>query len=343
MKTCFDVFDADRDGFLNETEFTELQHHLFRHRDGFHAVSDKQRIDIMKLLDEKQDGKIDREEFQTCWLHWLRQILEPKSALVIVDVQNDFISGTMSISNCPAKQDGNDVIPIINRLLENVNFECVVYSADWHPANHISFIENIKQREIHHTSKVTGGAAKIYDTVIFSGPPIMDQKMWPCHCVQDSWGARYHPDLKVVDRAIHITKGTNPDIDSYSAFWDNKKLSQTNLVCELTQKAITDVYVCGLAYDVCVGSTAVHSIEHGFRTVLIDDASRGVELADINAMKQKLIKTGAVIVDSDRVADMVDATDRRPELGYQAALNVAMARKLVKEEESKKQASSNGK
>ena len=80
--------------------------------------------------------------------------MDPVSALIIVDVQNDFISGTMAICDCPAGQDGAGVVPIINRMLDNCDFDVVIYSSDWHPENHISFIENVSHREIHPSSKV---------------------------------------------------------------------------------------------------------------------------------------------------------------------------------------------
>ncbi len=99
------------------------------------------------------------------------QILDPVSALIIVDVQNDFISGTMAIRDCPAGQDGEAVVPVINELLDTVTFDLVVYSADWHPHNHISFIENVRQRKMHQTSRVgmcvTMGRGKICTR----GPP----------------------------------------------------------------------------------------------------------------------------------------------------------------------------
>ena len=81
-------------------------------------------------------------------------MLDPVSALVIVDVQNDFIDGTMAIRNCPAAHEGGQVVPVINKMLEDTNFDVVVISKDWHPENHISFIENVKKRKMHHTSKV---------------------------------------------------------------------------------------------------------------------------------------------------------------------------------------------
>ena len=82
------------------------------------------------------------------------QVLNPKSALIIVDVQNDFISGSLAIKNCPAKQDGEAVVPLINTLLEQCNFDLVVYSCDWHPKDHISFVDNVKKRSLHASSKV---------------------------------------------------------------------------------------------------------------------------------------------------------------------------------------------
>ncbi len=77
------------------------------------------------------------------------------SALVVVDVQNDFISGTLAIKDCPAGQDGEAVVPIINTLIQQADFDLVVYTLDWHPDNHISFIENVAQRQLHHSSKVS--------------------------------------------------------------------------------------------------------------------------------------------------------------------------------------------
>ena len=81
--------------------------------------------------------------------------LLPRSALLVVDVQNDFITGTLALSNCPSKHEGAEVIPVINNLLRNVHFDLVVYTLDWHPANHCSFIENVKLRSIGPKSPVT--------------------------------------------------------------------------------------------------------------------------------------------------------------------------------------------
>lgn len=112
-------------------------------------------------------------------------------------MQNDFISGTLNISNCSARHDGADVIEPINRLLDTVRFDGVFYSLDWHPSDHVSFIDNVHQRELDGSSPVTADRAQTYDTVVFAGSPPMKQRLWPRHCVQDTWGSELHKDLKV--------------------------------------------------------------------------------------------------------------------------------------------------
>ncbi|KAI0219924.1 Nicotinamidase [Lamellibrachia satsuma] len=338
IRECFDAFDIDGDDYLNKHEFHTMAECLFCHGDKPWPLSEKQLQDTLKLLDTNQDGKIDFDEFSVCWHHWLKQILAPVSALLVIDVQNDFIDGTLAIKHCPAGQEGAEVVPIINNVLDTVQFHTVVYTIDWHPPNHISFVENVCNREIHKTSKVLAEEAKVMDTVVFAGPPVTEQTMWPAHCIQNTWGAEQHQQLKIVKDGLFINKGTSPDVDSYSAFWDNKRISQTPLVHELSKRNITDVYICGLALDVCVGLTAKDALEHGFRTVIIDDACRGVAVSDIDNTKEQLRKMGAIFVDSCEVADMVKAVDRRPDLGYQAAVNVSTAVKIIQEDSRTNQA-----
>lgn len=275
----------------------------------------------------------DREEFVFCWNSWIKIIVHPVSAFLVVDVQNDFISGTLNISNCSAQQNGLEVIAPINRLLETIEFDAVFYSLDWHPSNHVSFIDNVTQRDLHPTSPVTADRAQVYDTVIFDSPTPMKQRLWPRHCVQDTWGSELHEDLKIVDGAVKVYKGTNPDVDSYSVFWDNKKMTDTTLCAQLRLKNATDIYICGLAYDVCVGATAVDALAIGYRTILLDDCSRGVDLQDIEKTKNTVVKNNGVIVNSGQVKAMVEGRDRRPELGYKLAMELknhkALARNAI--------------
>ncbi|KAK7081509.1 hypothetical protein SK128_021369, partial [Halocaridina rubra] len=253
-------------------------------------------------------------------------VVRPTTALLVVDVQNDFITGSLSISNCPAGQNGEEVISPINRLLDEVRFDMVVYSLDWHPEDHVSFIDNVSKRPLHETCKTTSDEVQVYDTVIFDvkndGTP-MEQKLWPRHCVQNSWGAELHQDLKMSEDAVLIYKGTSPDTDSYSAFWDNNKATHTNLNEELQKKNVTDVFVCGIATDVCVASTTAHAMEEGYRTMLIEDASRGVCDEDIKATMDRTTAGNGLVIQSSQVKSLASGRDRPPVLAYRLALELA--------------------
>lgn len=201
------------------------------------------------------------------------------------------------------------IIDPINKLLNTVDFDTVFYSLDWHPSDHVSFVDNIKMRPLHESSPVDADSAQVFDTVVFAGPPPMKQRLWPRHCVQDSWGSELHKDLKVVENSVKVYKGTNPEVDSYSVFWDNKKLSETTLNAQLKLKGITDIYVCGLAYDVCVGATAIDAISSGYRTILVDDCCRGVDLKDIDNIKEMVVSSNGIIVTSKEVSSWEIITD----------------------------------
>ncbi|KAG7309472.1 hypothetical protein JYU34_005440 [Plutella xylostella] len=326
MDACFDTFDKDGDGKLNFEEFRLICKALFRNDKGhIYPLAEERARHIFQVFDKNADGFIDREEFAFCWNHWIKVIVRPVSAFLVVDVQNDFISGTLNISKCNAQQDGSEVVEPINRLLSICSFDCVFYSLDWHPPDHVSFIDNVTMRELHPNSPVSADKAQAYDTVVFAGPPPMKQRLWPRHCVQDTWGAELHKDLKIVPGAVKVYKGTNPEVDSYSVFWDNKKITDTTLCSQLRMRQATDIYICGLAYDVCVGATIADALAIGYRAILIDDASRGVDLADIEATKSTIVNNNGVIVTSDEVPAMVEGRDRRPELGYKLAMELKTA------------------
>jgi exosome complex component RRP4 len=324
IKECFNQFvELGYDG-LTYKKFTLLLDALFVNalKTPYHMPI-QWKIDLFRLFDLNSDSVISFEEFILMWNNWIEVILNPKSALIVVDVQNDFISGSLSVNRCPAGHNGEDVIPVINQLIDCVPFDLIVYSLDWHPMDHISFYENLDKRKFkpidNHSETESKNVVQVYDTVIFEGPPQTEQKLWPTHCVQQTWGSQLHSNLKVSSKSVFVYKGTQSNIDSYSAFWDNQKLSQTNLNEELEKKSITDVYVCGLAYDVCVGSTAFHSTEFGYGTVIIDDACRGLCNLAIDQVKNKLSNNKAIIVNANKVHDMVKGIDRRPELGYAKA------------------------
>lgn len=178
-----------------------------------------------------------------------------KRALIIVDVQNDFIPG----GALPAK-NGGEVVPVINELEKE--FEIVAATQDWHPQNHMSFASNHPGRKPGEVIELNG----------------LQQVLWPDHCVQGSWGAEFHRELDMsrVDKVIR--KGTDPQIDSYSGFFDNGRRKATGLEQYLRGREVTDVYVTGLATDYCVLWTARDAQSLGFATHVIADACRGVDL-----------------------------------------------------------------
>lgn len=188
-------------------------------------------------------------------------------ALIIVDVQNDFCPG-----GALGVKEGDVIVAGINQLISKFNI--VVTTQDWHPANHGSFAAN-------HPGK------KPYEMGILGGN---NQVMWPVHCVQNTNGAAFHSDLQL-DGTHNFVKGTNPNADSYSGFFDDDGKS-TGLDEFLKQSGIADVYVCGLATDYCVKFTALDAVKQGYRTTVIEDLCRGVNISQtdsrdaIDRMKQ---------------------------------------------------------
>jgi len=256
MEACFKSFDKDEDNAMNINEFTALIKALFRNEKGKPYPIDNYMVtEIFNIFNKSGDGSMSKEEFAYCWNNWIKKIVRPVSALLVIDVQNDFISGSLAITGCPAGQDGAEVVAPINKLIESTPFDIICYSLDWHPQDHISFVENVGMRPLDpSSSKTVASQCTVGDTVVFTGPPKTEQKLWPGHCVQESWGSNFHKDLIIHPQGEIIHKGDNPNIDSYSAFFDNKKLGKTRLDDVLKAAGVTDCYVCGIATDVCVGN-----------------------------------------------------------------------------------------
>lgn len=176
-------------------------------------------------------------------------------ALVIVDIQNDFLPG-----GALAVPAGEEIIPLVNQL-QRV-FPLVVATQDWHPANHGSFAANHPGRQP-------------FEQIDLHGLP---QTLWPVHCVQNQPGADFAPGLERARVAQIFVKGADPTVDSYSGLYDNGQRNSTGLGEWLRDRGVTDVYVCGLATDYCVKFTALDAARMGFKTWFIEDASRGVNL-----------------------------------------------------------------
>ena len=198
--------------------------------------------------------------------------------LILVDVQNDFMEG----GNLEVPQ-ANRIIPVINRLLKQ--FDLVVATQDWHPQNHQSFASN-------HSNK------KPFDKINRQG---IEETLWPNHCLQGSKGAEFHPNLETNQIAAIFRKGMDPEIDSYSGFYDNDHQKSTGLSGYLKEKKITEIYICGLASDICVYHTINDAINEGFSVLLIKDASQPINADDFAILKKKLTGMGVRIINSDEI------------------------------------------
>lgn len=237
------------------------------------------------------------------------------SAILIVDVQYDFIDGSLALKNCPSQHQGEQVIPLINKLLNDVNFAVVVYTQDWHTPDHISFFDNLPIRAhlLAPDSKPLE-ELKLFDTAVFAfeNPKKLrvEQILWPVHCVQHTHGAELHEDLSIVppkkDRqVINLYKGYDSEIDSYSAFWDNMKINETILHSKLKDYNVNQVFIVGIATDVCVYATALHALENGYRTFIVQDACRGVDENNINLRLDELVARKCAIIQAEEVKDFV--------------------------------------
>jgi len=201
-------------------------------------------------------------------------------ALIIVDVQNDFIPG-----GALAVKDGDLVVPIINSIQEKFDF--ILATQDWHPADHGSFAAN-------HVGKGVG------EFIALNG---VQQILWPVHCVQGTTGAEFHPKLNKERWRTVIKKGANRLVDSYSGFFDNNRQGDTGLSALLKSESIEEIFVCGLATDYCVKFTVLDGLEEGFQVYLIADATKAVNLhpEDFDKSIKEMREKGAEIISSANV------------------------------------------
>jgi len=194
-----------------------------------------------------------------------------KNALIVVDIQNDFITG-----GSLAVPEGEAIIPIINKLLE-LPFDCKVATQDWHPSGHCSFASTWK--------KNVGEKMMLED---------IEQILWPDHCVQDTRGAAFSSKLNTrhVEHIVH--KGTDVNVDSYSTFFDNKKVRSTGLERYLKERNVQELFFAGLTTEYCVFYSVLDALELGFAPVVVSDAIQGIDPADaakaISVMKDLGVK-----------------------------------------------------
>ncbi|GBE11319.1 nicotinamidase/pyrazinamidase [bacterium BMS3Bbin12] len=206
------------------------------------------------------------------------------AALLVVDVQPDFMpGGALPVS------EGDRILAPLRRLLESGRFRHRVATQDWHPPGHISF-----------ASRHSGRAP--FDTLGLYGHP---QMLWPDHCIRGTAGAALHPALPWERVDLILRKGTDPQVDSYSGFrnnWDPRgERPPTGLAGYLRERGVREVYLCGLAREVCVKWTAEDAVEAGFRTRLLWDLTRAVDPGADEALRADLTRRGVEIITSDRL------------------------------------------
>jgi len=201
-------------------------------------------------------------------------------ALILIDLQNDFCEG-----GSLAVQGGKGIIPLVNQLQEK--FKTIIATQDWHPSNHLSFAVN-------HEGKNIGDIISLGET---------QQILWPAHCVQNSKGAEFVKELNTEKITKIFQKGTDKFVDSYSGFFDNDKKKSTGLEKYLKENNFDEIYILGLATDYCVKYTALDAVKLGFKTYLIENACKGVNLndGDVENAIQEMKESGVIILKSDDI------------------------------------------
>lgn len=195
------------------------------------------------------------------------------SALIVIDVQNDFCPG-----GALAVAGGDEVVPVINAMAPQ--FEHLVLTQDWHPAHHSSF-----------ASSHPGNHP--FETVTM---PYGPQTLWPDHCIQGSAGAAFHPNLNRTHAELIVRKGFRTAIDSYSAFFENDHKTPTGLAGYLKERGIRKITLAGLATDFCVAYSALDGARLGFETTVRLDACRAIDLAgSLDVMMKRMKEAGVAM------------------------------------------------
>ena len=200
----------------------------------------------------------------------------PHDLLIVIDVQNDFCPG-----GALAVADGDAVIPVIHRIAPL--FEHIILTQDWHTPDHQSFASAHPGRRPFEQVRVSYG----------------DQTLWPDHCVQGSRGAEFHPSLHLPQAELVLRKGFRGEIDSYSAFFENDRTTATGLAGYLRERGLTTVFLAGLAYDYCVGYSALDARRLGLPAVILRDACRAIGLGgSVQKIEAEFVSAGVEVIDS---------------------------------------------
>lgn len=211
--------------------------------------------------------------------------IDSHDVLLVIDVQNDFCQG-----GALAVPRGDSVIEVIHQIAPH--FEHIVLTQDWHCAGHTSFASSHAGKRAYEQTELSYGM----------------QTLWPDHCVQGTTGAEFHPDLILPKAELILRKGFRPLIDSYSAFYENDRLTATGLGGYLRERGLTRVFLAGLAYDYCVGFSALDARRLGFEAIVIRDACRAIDLdGSVARMEAEFARAGVAVADSAEVLSRATA------------------------------------
>ena len=202
--------------------------------------------------------------------------IDEHDVLVVTDVQNDF---------CPdgalADSDGDNVIEAIHRIAPR--FEHIILTQDWHPPHHTSFATSHPGKNPFEQIELSYGL----------------QTLWPEHCIQNSKGADFHPALHLPQAELILRKGFDPRIDSYSAFFENDRTTPTGLAGYLEERGLTRVFFAGLAYDFCVGYSALDARRLGLPAFILRDACRAIDLnGSVARIEAEFANAGVAVIES---------------------------------------------
>ncbi len=204
--------------------------------------------------------------------------LQPDDALLVIDVQNDFMPG-----GALAVTEGDQVVPIVNALAQK--FDHVILTQDWHPTQHISFASTHSKQP--------------FETI---QAPYGPQTLWPKHSLQNTLGAAFHPALDIPHAELILRKGFRRHIDSYSAFLENDHFTSTGLAGYLRERGLQRLFLCGLAYDFCVRFSAIDGTALGFECIVVEDATRPVNLPNsVAETNESFITSGVQRIQSRQI------------------------------------------
>jgi nicotinamidase/pyrazinamidase len=206
--------------------------------------------------------------------------LTPHDILLVVDIQNDFCPGGQL-----AVAGGDEIIPVIHKIAPL--FEHIILTQDWHPPGHQSFASAHPGKRPFEQVQVSYG----------------EQTLWPDHCVQGTRGAEFHSALHLPQAELILRKGFRPQIDSYSAFFENDRATATGLAGYLRERSLTRVFLAGLAYDYCVAYSALDARRLGIPAVVVHDACRAIDLqGSAAAMESQFAASGVTVIESTAIA-----------------------------------------